>query len=167
MKALTNKRRERLVGAVALITWWLLLGGAWMLLVDTASTAEVAAAVLASLVGVLATRLAIASGIADMHPGLGLLVAPVRQLSRVPHDLWLLARELARTLAGNRRTGRFHEIALEIPLDPAGHARRAGIELFGSLAPNTIVLGVDERRVIVHQLAARHDERMSLREIGS
>ncbi len=52
-------------------------------------------------------------------------------------------------------------------MSAAGDARRAGIELAGSLAPNTIVLGVDEQQVVVHQLAARHGERASVVEIGS
>lgn len=170
MRLRANKRQRRQAGfvlALALIAWWIALGGLWMLLVDTVSVAEVVCAVLAGLLGAFATRLVIASEGADMRPGWRLLFGPLRQLVRVPGDLWLLARELARALAGRRRAGRFHEIALDLPVDPAGHARRAGIELFGSLAPNTIVLGVDERRVIVHQLAARHDARARLQEIGS
>jgi hypothetical protein len=74
---------------------------------------------------------------------------------------------LSRALAGRRRQGRFHELALELPVDERGNGRRAAIELVGSLAPNTIVLGVDDRRVIVHQLLARHGERDSVVEVGS
>lgn len=162
-----QRRQARFLLASALIAWWVALGGLWMLLVDTVSVAEVVCAVLAGLIGAFATRLVLANAAAEMRPGWRLLAGPARQLVRVPGDLWLLARELSRALAGRRRVGRFHEIALELPVDAAGHARRAGIELFGSLAPNTIVLGVDEQRVIVHQLAACHDARASLREIGS
>lgn len=138
-----------------------------MLLVDTVSTAEVLCAVAAALAGVLVTRLVLGSEIEGMHPTIGLVAALARQLARVPADLWLLTVALARTLAGHRRPGRFHKLALELAVDEQGNGRRAGIELVGSLAPNTIVLGVDERRVIVHQLVARHDERASVREIGS
>jgi hypothetical protein len=154
-------------GAVVVLAWWALLGGAWMLLVDTVSTAEVACAVVAALAGVVATRLVFGSGIAGMRPTVSLCSALARQSARVPVDLWLLAVALARTLAGRRRPGRFHELALELAVNEQGNGRRAGIELVGSLAPNTIVLGVDEHRVVVHQLVARHGERSSVGEIGS
>jgi hypothetical protein len=168
MNASVDKGKRHRAGRVlVLLAWWMLLGGLWMLLVDTLSTAEVLCAVAAGLAGILVTRLAFESEIARMKPAARVLAGLVRQLLRVPGDLWLLARELVRALAGRRRAGRFHDIALEIPLNRRGSGRRAVIELFGSLAPNTIVLGVDEQRVAAHQLLARHDERSSLREIGS
>lgn len=102
-----------------------------------------------------------------MRPVGGVPLALARQLARVPADLWLLALALARALAGRRRPGRFHELALRLPVDERGNGRRAAIELVGSLAPNTIVLGVDERWVVVHQLLARSDERESVAEVGS
>jgi multisubunit Na+/H+ antiporter MnhE subunit len=137
----------------------------WMLLVDTSSTAELLAALAATLLGVLATRLVFKEEAARMAPAPWLPMALARQLARVPADLWLLAVALARALAGRRRPGRFHRIPLTLGLDPAENARRAAIELAGSLAPNTIVLGVDEREVIVHQLADRRRQRLSLKEI--
>jgi multisubunit Na+/H+ antiporter MnhE subunit len=170
MKARVNspQRRHPLLGAVApALGWWALLGGLWMLLVDTVSTAEVLCAVAVAVVGVLATRLVFESGSARMRMTASFAVAVVRQLARVPRDLWLLFVVLARALAGRRHPGRFHQIPLELPVSAAGNARRAGIELAGSLAPNTIVLGVDEQGVVVHQLAACHDERASVMEIGS
>lgn len=164
---MNTRRRRLLAGGLVLTGWWALLGGMWMLLVDTVSTAEVLCAVAAALAGVLVTRLVFDSGIASMRPAGNLPVAVAKQLARVPVDLWLLAVALARALAGRRRPGRFYEMALELPVDERGNGRRAAIELVGSLAPNTIVLGVDEQRVIVHQLLARHSERESVVEIGS
>jgi multisubunit Na+/H+ antiporter MnhE subunit len=166
MTARADKRRRRLALAAMLIAWWALLGGGWMLLVDTVSTAEVLSAVAASLVAAFATRV-VFGGVDSMRPAASLLVALARQMARVPADLWLLAVALRRALAGRRRPGRFHELALELPSSERGNGRRAAIELVGSLAPNTIVLGVDERRVIVHQLLARRAERESVVEIGS
>jgi multisubunit Na+/H+ antiporter MnhE subunit len=170
MRARANKqrrRRPRAVAVASVIAGWGALGGLWMLLVDTVSTAEVLCAVAAAATGVLVTRLVFESGTARMRPAAGVLAAVVRQLARVPGDLWLLARVLARALAGQRRPGRFHQIPLALPVSAAANARRAAIELAGSLAPNTIVLGVDEHEVVVHQLAARHGERASVAEIGS
>jgi len=37
--------------------------------------------------------------------------------------------------------------------------------MLGSLSPNTIVLGVDERAVLVHQLVAHHEGRVRVQEI--
>jgi multisubunit Na+/H+ antiporter MnhE subunit len=171
MKARANKRGRLLVGATVWLACWVLLGAVWMLLVDTVSSAEGLAAAAAALAAVIATRLVFASGLAEMRLAGGvsaaLARALVRQLARVPADLWLLALALARALAGRRRPGRFHELALELPVSERANGRRAAIELLGSLAPNTIVLGVDERRVVVHQLLARHQERESVVEIGS
>ncbi len=100
--------------------------------------------------------------------------AAVRQLTRVPADLWLLARELGPAIgraamlgpAGPRRTGGFRSLPFEGADEPRANARRAGIELLGSLAPNTIVLGVDDRQVVVHQLASKASEARRLPEIG-
>jgi multisubunit Na+/H+ antiporter MnhE subunit len=167
MSARVNERRRLLTGALVLVAWWALLGGVWMLLVDTVSTAEVLCAAVGALIGVAVTRLVFDSGTASMRPAGSLLVALVRQLGRVPADLWLLAVALSRALVGRRRPGGFHELALELPVDAQDNGRRAAIELVGSLAPNTIVLGVDERRVIVHQLLARHGERKSIVQVGS
>lgn len=63
-------------GVLAVLAWWGLLGGAWMLLVDTVSTAEVACAVAAALAGVLVTRLVFESEIARMRPTVSLCSAP-------------------------------------------------------------------------------------------
>jgi multisubunit Na+/H+ antiporter MnhE subunit len=155
-------------GVVVLLAWWWgFLAGAWMLLVDTVSSAEVACAVAAALAGVVITRLVFGSGIAGMRPTVSLCSGLARQLARVPVDMWLLAVALGRALAGHRRAGRFYELSLRLAVNENGNARRAGIELLGSLAPNTIVLGVDEQRVVVHQLVARQRERAGVREIGS
>jgi hypothetical protein len=166
MNERANKRRW-LVGAVVLVAWWGLLGGLWMLLVDTVSTAEVLSAAAAALAGAFVTWLMFDRGEARVRPAASLPIALVRQLARVPADLWLLALALWRALGGRRRPGRFHELALQLPVSEGGDGRRAAIELIGSFAPNTIVLGVDEQRVIVHQLLARHEERESVVEIGS
>jgi hypothetical protein len=170
MKARANneQRHRSPAGGVALVlVWWGVLGGLWMLLVDTVSTAEVLCAVVVAAAGAFVTRLVIEGGAARMHHAENIVMALARQLARVPSDLWLLGLALWRALAGPPRPGRFHELALELPVDELGNGRRAEIELVGSLAPNTIVLGVDERRVVVHQLLARQGERESVVELGS
>jgi hypothetical protein len=137
-----------------------------MLLVDTASVPELVAGAAAAALAAVGARLVWAQKLVRLRGGTGLLAALPRQFARVPVDLWLLARELLRALAGAHRPGRFHALDFEGGAGPRADSRRAALELVGSLAPNTIVLGVDERRVIVHQLVASQRERARLKDIA-
>jgi hypothetical protein len=93
-----------------------------------------------------------------------LLRALPRQLTQVPIDLWLLVRELVKVVARRHPRARFHSVPFPGGTKPEDDAHRATVEWFGSLAPNTIVLGVDEEQVVVHQLSARAQERRRLEE---
>jgi multisubunit Na+/H+ antiporter MnhE subunit len=148
------------------LAWWAVLAGLWMALVDTRSTAEFAAGAGVSLAGLLLTVAVSRQHVADMHLQLRLLAALPGQLARVPVDLWLLARELARALSGRRAPSRFHSLPFAGGEGPRANGRRAAIQLIGSIAPNTIVLGVDDRQVVVHQLAARASERRRIEEMA-
>jgi multisubunit Na+/H+ antiporter MnhE subunit len=150
----------RLAGASVLL--WCAIVGVWMLLVDTYSVAEVLAGAATALLATVATLLVYAQRVVRLRPSAKLAWMLPRWAAQVPIDLWLLARELIRALAGGHRGGRFYARPFAGGVGPRENARRAAIELFGSLAPNTIVVGVDERQVIVHQLAARHVEREGL-----
>lgn len=135
-----------------------------MLLVDTVSIAELAACSAAALIGTLATVLVKHEGVADLREHHVFVTSLPKQLARVPLDVLLLIRELGRALAGRHPTGRFHELPFEGGSDPRENARRAAVEMLGSLAPNTIVLGVDDEKIVVHQLAAHARDRAAVRE---
>ncbi len=145
---------------------WGAIGAVWMLLVDTPTLAEILAGALAAALGTLATASASAQHLTRQRPELRLLLTLPGQLARIPADLWLLTLELGRALTGTHRGGRFYAVPFHGGTDARGNGLRATIELFGSLAPNTIVLGVDEHQTIVHQLTARHRERDVFREIS-
>lgn len=165
---MSERRQARLAARLGgwLLTWTL-LAGTWLLLVDTISVAELSAGAAAALVGTLATGLVRAHAIRPLRPRLGLLPALARQAVAVPLDLWLLLRELVRALAGRHPPGRMYAVPVHVRDRGArANARRAAAEALGSLAPNTIVLGVDEEKAVVHQLAARAPGRASVREIG-
>lgn len=147
-----------------LLITFALAAATWLLLVDTTSLPELVAGAAAALVAAVATELVQAQHVVALRPRPRLLAALPRQLAQVPLDLWLLARELVRALAGRHPPGRFHELPFDGGATPEDNARRAAIEWFGSLAPNTLVLGVDEQHVVVHQLVARHAERERLVE---
>lgn len=139
-----------------LIVAWSACFALWLLLVDTVSAAELALGALAAALGALAAALV------EREEGPRSVRAPDvlpllrAALVRLPADLWLLARELMRR--GRHRSGGFHRVQLA-----AVDAHRTPVELLGSLAPNTIVLGVDEDGfAVVHQLAAHAGERRTL-----
>ncbi|MHB1468242.1 MAG: Na+/H+ antiporter subunit E [Solirubrobacteraceae bacterium] len=157
-----SDRRRRRAPLPAVLLLWVGLLAAWFLLVDTSSIAELLAGAASAAVAAALTVLAREEGLFEpaLWIGIGFLA---RALIRVPADLALLARQLLRALAGRQSRGRLHEIELELPDSSRGDARRAAIELIGSIAPNTIVLGVDDRHVVVHQLVARRAERERLR----
>lgn len=150
----------------ALLICLSVLWGAWMLLVDTASVAEFSAGAAAALLGTLACGLVSHEDVAPLREHRAFLLGIPRQLARVPKDMWLLVRELGRALAGRHTGGRFHTVPFDGGEDPRDNARRAAVELLGSLAPNTIVLGVDDERIVLHQLSARAAERHSVGEIA-
>lgn len=150
----------------ALVLLWVALLALWFLFVDTFSFAELIAGAASAAAGSALVALARREGLRQFVPRFRLvLLAGV--LARVLPDLGLLARELVRALTCRREPGRFHTIELELPSTRRGDARRAAVELLGSLAPNTIVLGVDEKRVVVHQLVSRRADRTSLRRRAS
>lgn len=150
----------------ALLLCLVALTAVWMLLVDTRSIAEYSACAAAAVIATLACALVSREDVAHLREQRVFLFGLPRQLARVPLDLWLLVRELGRALVGRHPDGRFHAVLFEARAGAGENARRAAIELLGSLAPNTIVLGVDDEQVVVHQLTARASERQALLEIA-
>jgi multisubunit Na+/H+ antiporter MnhE subunit len=161
---IATARRSALRFGEALLVLALVMA-VWLLLVDTASLAELLAGGAATLLAGIATALVDAEHLARLRLQARLLLALPVQLASVPLDLWLLARELGKALTSGHRSGSFYELAFDGGTGPLDNGRRAAVELLGSLSPNTIVLGVDERAVIVHQLVARHEGRARVQEI--
>ena len=129
----------------------------YLLLIDTTSLPELYAGAAIALLG--------AAGFATAHEqqrsepsfrGAWLLRA-WWALARVPGDCVRLAEELAAQLLTRRRE---RGVLRAVPFRHGGQdssvdiGRRAATELLGSLAPNTIVIGVDPGTdlLLVHQL---------------
>jgi Na+/H+ ion antiporter subunit len=78
-----------------------------------------------------------------------------RPVSRVPVQILIVSwQALAQLIRPKRRRGEFRAIVFETDGGDRGAGRRMLAEAFGSLAPNTIVVGIDRERnlLLTHQL---------------
>jgi hypothetical protein len=86
-----------------------------------------------------------------------------RVLAKVPLDIVLVCSEaLAQLVRPRSRRGSFRAVAFDAVVEsPEDTGRRALAEALGSVAPNTIVLGVDVESglLLVHQLRRQGDAR--------
>ena len=141
--------------AVALTTW-VALAAVWMLLVDNESLPELLVGAGVVCIATVGSELVRAQRIAQVRVRAAWLARLWKPTARIPVDvgivMWALVRQLVerRPERGTVRAIRFRVTGE----DPESNARRALAELAGSMAPNTIVIGVDQRRriVIAHQL---------------
>ncbi len=141
-----------------------LLIALWLVLLDTAQWPELVAGAAAAAVGATAAALIVRPGQPKTAAkSLALLrLGPARlgrPLIRLVADTGLVVAALARTLAGRPSRGRFRVVG-DAPHAPRRSAAgRALTEIWGSLAPNRYVIGVDddERILMVHELV-RADE---------
>lgn len=135
--------------------WW----GAWLLLWSLATSFSVSEVIAGAVVAALAATLSVAavrSGGVRFHLDLALL----RPLGRVPvdvaRDTFVVARAIVRHLRGTAVRSDFGAVAF--PVDREDRARataRSVVATSGiTLAPNTIVVGIDDERglLLVHQL---------------
>jgi hypothetical protein len=136
---------------------WALSLGLWMLLVFKTEPAEVVAGAVAAAFAATAAELLRSHAYAPFSPEARWL----RKLGRLPRevivDCWILARALwRRAVRGQRIEGAFRCIHFPRSAgdDPRTHARLAVAKWLGAVAPNSYVVGFDERRelVLVHQL---------------
>jgi hypothetical protein len=129
--------------------------GFYMLLIDTASLPELyagAAVVAMSAVTLVAVR---ERGFPSLDIRVRWLLRSWRAIVRIPAHVAIVSLEAFVQLGDRRRRrGAIRNVRFAGGEDPADHGRSALAVLFGSVAPNTVVLGVDPRagRLIVHQL---------------
>jgi multisubunit Na+/H+ antiporter MnhE subunit len=151
-----------LVGLVA-------AGAFYMLLIDTVSLPELYAGAGAALLAGAAYEGSREQGFAEAAVSPVWLARGWRVVWRVPVQVVLVCRvALAQLLIRRRVRGRFRTV----PFDAGGEGardtgRRALTEALGSLAPNTIVVGIDPERnlLLVHQLFV-HGDRDELDPLG-
>jgi hypothetical protein len=134
----------------------LVLGGAfYLLLIDTRYAPELYGACGVALLAAIVFEVSRESGFTEAAFSIGWLREAWRPLARVPVDMALVAREAVSQLLDRRpRRGVFRTIEFAGGTGPRDAGRRALTEVLGSLAPNTIVIGIDPERglLLVHQL---------------
>jgi hypothetical protein len=156
---------------------WMLVGGAvlggafYLLLIDTTSLPE-----LYVLAGVaLACGVAFAVGheseFVEARIRLRWLVRVRRLAVRIPVDIGIVCWEaLGQLVAPRASRGVFRAAAFgAVKPDPSDTGRRALVESLGSVAPNTIIVGVDSERglLLVHQLRRQGDpDQLDVLELG-
>jgi hypothetical protein len=138
------------------VAWWAALMSLWLLLVDTVAMAELLAGAGAAALG--ATLVEVVEHQAGVR--FGVRVDWLAEVAGLPREilrdtLLVLRAGLIRALGGPRPASSLRVI----PVDPGGGssedvARRALITAGRSLAPNSIVLGIDasEGLLLVHHL---------------
>jgi multisubunit Na+/H+ antiporter MnhE subunit len=138
-------------------------GAFYLLLVDTTSLPELYVLIVVALLATIAFEAARQQGFPEARFSLRSLSRSWHAVVRVPLDTGLLCREALAQLAQHRRTrGQFRAIPFKAGTSESDRGRYALTEIVGSLAPNTIVIGVDADSdlLLVHQLRRngdRHD----------
>ena len=135
-----------------------LAAGFYLLLIDTVSLSELYVLAGVALLAGLAFELSREQGFAEAQLSPRWLRRAPAVFARIPRQIGLVTIEAARQLrAPQAARGSFRARAFAGGSDSdggSGEGRRALAELFGSFAPNTVVIGVDRDRelLLVHQL---------------
>ena len=137
------------------VAWYVPLVLLWLLFVDTFAGQEVIVGLVAAAIAATAAELVRSQELVrfrlDPHWLRGLPGLPWQVL----HDTWLLTVALWRHCTGHPVRGVFRVVPFPSEADDnRSAARRALVTVLVSVAPNTVVVGVegDEGELLVHQL---------------
>jgi multisubunit Na+/H+ antiporter MnhE subunit len=143
-------------GSIPWLLAWLASAAGWMALVDSVRLAELLAGVAVATLAASGFEVVRRQRVAAqaMRPELSLRVVVV--VGRAVPDVWRLTR-LAFAQLFDRRPVRGRIVALPFGYnadEPDDRARRAVAVGLGSIAPNTLLVGVDPERglLVAHQL---------------
>ena len=137
-----------------------LAGAFYLLLIDTTSPPELYGLAGVALLAALAFVAAREPRTADAALAARCLRQGWRPLARIPKQVIVLCREaLAQLVRPRPHRGAFTAVPFAIAGDDGAPGREALAELMGSLAPNTIIVGIDSERqlLIGHQLVPSDD----------
>jgi multisubunit Na+/H+ antiporter MnhE subunit len=154
--------RPRHPGAArAWVIWWVLLAALWLALVDTVVVPELVVGAVGAAIAATGAVLVRRHRRLLLRPRLAWARHAARPLRGTVTDMAPLLRVLWRRGVRRRREqGRLVELPYAaVADDPEAAAHRVFTQALGSLAPNTIVIGVDRERgtLLVHQLVPTRD----------
>lgn len=134
--------------------WWLLLLGLWLALSNSATAADLGAGAVAAALAATASVLVRGHRRAVPRPRRVWLARLRRPLASVVPDCGRLATALLRAPGGELVEVPFAPASSDDP--PRAAARRVLAGAAGSLAPNTIVVEIDEERgvLVAHRLVS-------------
>jgi multisubunit Na+/H+ antiporter MnhE subunit len=137
---------------------WVAGAALWMVLTDSVRASEIVAGAGVAALGATGFELVRRQRVASQAVRPDLSARLVRVLPRIVPDVWRLTRAAFLQVV-ERKPVRGLVVAIPFPTeadDPDERARRAVATAFGSMAPNSIVIGVDAESdlLIVHQLEA-------------
>lgn len=145
------------------LAWWLLLMGLWVAVDDNIGLAELGAGAAAAALAALLAEGALHQAGLEIAVRVRWLAAAYRLPGQVLGDTVLVFRALGRQLVrGQPPDSGFRELPVRAG-DQSAEGTTWRVLLVGahSLAPNTVVLGIDEDRdvMVVHELVAREGRR--------
>jgi hypothetical protein len=132
-----------------------LAAGFYLVLIDTVMLPELYAMAGVVLLAAIGFTASLTQGFAEARVRGSWLLRTYRPVIQIPIQLSLVVYELSAQLRHPRRTrGRLRAIPFAGGDNAHDIGRRGLSEILGSLAPNTIVIGVDIERqlLLVHQL---------------
>ena len=148
-----------MIGRLALgLVGFALAGAFYLLLVDTTSLPELYVLAGVGLLGGLAFEASREEGFPEARFSAAWFKRAWRAFARVPLDAGLVCVEaVAQLFSYPRARGSFRAIPFKGGDSQDDRGRFALTDILGSLAPNTIVIGIDPDRnlLLVHQLRPR------------
>jgi multisubunit Na+/H+ antiporter MnhE subunit len=129
----------------------------YLVLIDTFSSPELYAGLGVLVLAVIAFDASRGQGVTGVVIETRLLRRAYRALVHIPADIAVVCRAALLRPLGRAPRGEFRAIPFRTGTGETDAGRHALAELAGSLAPNTIVIGVDpdSQLLLVHQLTPR------------
>ncbi len=142
---------------VALALGFLFAGAFYLLLIDITDLPELYAGAGAAILAAAGFEAGREQGFAEMSSTPRLLLRAWRAFARIPPDVLRVCLAIFQQLVHRRaERGTLRAVPFDFgsPDSPRDAGRRALAEALGSLAPNTIVVGIDPDRnlILAHQL---------------
>jgi multisubunit Na+/H+ antiporter MnhE subunit len=134
---------------------WAFLLAAWLIFAASLSAQEWAFGAFAAAAGVLAFGVSTRSEPLCFSPRFQALLQAWRLPALILHGTWILFEELARMIKGKRRHSAFRLASFHATgNDSLSAARRALAIIFGTLPPNSLIIGIERKSgtILFHQL---------------